>query len=359
MKKIIILFIVILLTSGCYDYKEINELDIISAIGIDYQDEKYIVTLEVLNNQIDKDSGIITSYTKTGKDKILTTAIENAADKLSNQLTLSHVKLMVFSENLLKEKFSNVVDLFLRNTYFRENFYVISSLEHSPEELLNNKSDKNPVASTAIAKTLENISFSSNSNITKTFDEVIEEVLTFGIDTCFSNVTLKEQEFVIDGMVIFQDFNYKGSLNNDYAKIYNIMRGKYNRPTYSKKYDDNYFTISVNSGKISSSIENGKIKIKGILKGRVLDNDANFDIRSLDDLKTIDNDFSTILNDEITDFIKEIQNKKSDILGISKSYYQKERIKDNNYWTKLDIDNTVSFKINKKGLIYEVENEKK
>ena len=27
MKKIIILFIVISLTSGCYDYKEINELD--------------------------------------------------------------------------------------------------------------------------------------------------------------------------------------------------------------------------------------------------------------------------------------------------------------------------------------------
>ena len=58
MKKIILIIALFLLT-GCYDYKEINNLGIISAIGIDYQDDEYNVTLEVLNDQADKDSNKI------------------------------------------------------------------------------------------------------------------------------------------------------------------------------------------------------------------------------------------------------------------------------------------------------------
>ena len=38
MKKIIILLVVLSFTSACYDYKEINDLAVINAIGIDYQD---------------------------------------------------------------------------------------------------------------------------------------------------------------------------------------------------------------------------------------------------------------------------------------------------------------------------------
>ena len=90
MKKIIILFITLLLCTGCFDYKEINDLAIISAIGINFNDNNYEITLEVLNDQIDKDSSKITSYIKTGTGKNLTTAIENAADKLSKKPTFNH-----------------------------------------------------------------------------------------------------------------------------------------------------------------------------------------------------------------------------------------------------------------------------
>lgn len=355
MKKILILIILAFTCTGCYDYKEINNLAIISAIGVDYDNDKYIITLELLNDQIDKDSSKITSYTKVGSGDTLTSAIESAADKLAKQPLFNHIKLMVLSDTIVQNKFDNIIDLFLRNTYFRENFYVISSMNTKPDMLLNNTTDENPVASNAITSLLENVSYSSNTNVLKKFDEIVEEVTTFGIDTCFSNIDLKETEFIINGMIIFKDYDYKETLNNDYVKLYNLLRNEFDRPTFTIKYDNLDFTVAINNGKLDSSIENGVINIKGNLMGRILDNDPNFNIRNKDNLEKLDNNFSELLNEQLQEFIKTIQESGSDILGITEKYYKKTRKKDKEYWQKLDIKSNINFYINKKGLIYEVE----
>lgn len=134
MKKILIIILTLLLCTGCFDYKEINDLAIINAIGVDYENDEYVITLEILNDQIDKDSSKITSYTKVGHGKNLTSAIENAADKLSKQLIFNHIKLMILSKSIIEEKFENIIDLFLRNTYFRENFYVVAT-DNKPDDI--------------------------------------------------------------------------------------------------------------------------------------------------------------------------------------------------------------------------------
>lgn len=357
MKKILIIILTLLLCTGCFDYKEINDLAIINAIGVDYENDEYVITLEILNDQIDKDSSKITSYTKVGHGKTLTSAIENAADKLSKQLIFNHIKLMILSKSIIEEKFENIIDLFLRNTYFRENFYVISATKNKPETLLNHTTNEAPIASTAIIDTLESISYSSNTNILKMFDEIIEEVITYGIDTCFSNITLKDDEFIIDGMSIFNNYNYKGNLNSEYVKIYKLLTDNFDRPSYTINYDNLSFTVAINNGKLNTEINNGSINVNGNLMGRILDNDPAFNIRDPKNLERIDNDFTNLLNKKISEFIKVLQDNNSDILGITKNYYKKTRTKDKDYWLKLDIKSTIKFNINKKGLIYDVERE--
>lgn len=357
MKKILIIILTLLLCTGCFDYKEINDLAIINAIGVDYENDEYVITLEILNDQIDKDSSKITSYTKVGHGKNLTSAIENAADKLSKQLIFNHIKLMILSKSIIEEKFENIIDLFLRNTYFRENFYVISATKNKPETLLNHTTNEAPIASTAITDTLESIRYSSNTNILKKFDEMVEEVITYGIDTCFSNITLKDNEFIVDGMSIFNNYSYKSNLSNEYVKIYNLLTDNFDRPTYTINYDNLSFTTAINNGKINTEINNGSINVNGNLMGRIIDNDPKYNIRDPKNLERIDNDFTNLLNKKISEFIKVLQDNKSDILGITRNYYKKTRTKDKNYWLKLDIKSNIKFNINKKGLIYDVERE--
>lgn len=357
MKKILIIILTLLLCTGCFDYKEINDLAIINAIGVDYENDEYVITLEILNDQIDKDSSKITSYTKVGHGKNLTSAIENAADKLSKQLIFNHIKLMILSKSIIEEKFENIIDLFLRNTYFRENFYVISATKNKPETLLNHTTNEAPIASIAITDTLESIRYSSNTNILKKFDEMVEEVITYGIDTCFSNITLKDNEFIVDGMSIFNNYSYKSNLSNEYVKIYNLLTDNFDRPTYTINYDNLSFTTAINNGKINTEINNGSINVNGNLMGRIIDNDPKYNIRDPKNLERIDNDFTNLLNKKISEFIKVLQDNKSDILGITRNYYKKTRTKDKDYWLKLDIKSNIKFNINKKGLIYDVERE--
>ena len=357
MKKILIIILTLLLCTGCFDYKEINDLAIINAIGVDYENDEYVITLEILNDQIDKDSSKITSYTKVGHGKNLTSAIENAADKLSKQLIFNHIKLMILSKSIIDEKFENIIDLFLRNTYFRENFYVISATKNKPETLLNHTTNEAPIASTAITDTLESIRYSSNTNVLKKFDEIVEEVITYGIDTCFSNITLKDNEFIVDGMSIFNNYSYKSNLNNEYVKIYNLLTDNFDRPTYTINYDNLSFTTAINNGKINTEIKSGTINVNGNLMGRIIDNDPKYNIRDPKNLERIDNDFTNLLNKKISEFIKVLQDNNSDILGITKNYYKKTRTKDKDYWLKLDIKSNIKFNINKKGLIYDVERE--
>lgn len=357
MKKILIIILTLLLCTGCFDYKEINDLAIINAIGVDYENDEYVITLEILNDQIDKDSSKITSYTKVGHGKNLTSAIENAADKLSKQLIFNHIKLMILSKSIIEEKFENIIDLFLRNTYFRENFYVISATKNKPETLLNHTTNEAPIASTAITDTLESIRYSSNTNVLKKFDEIVEEVITYGIDTCFSNITLKDNEFIVDGMSIFNNYSYKSNLNNEYVKIYNLLTDNFDRPTYTINYDNLSFTTAINNGKINTEIKSGTINATGNLMGRIIDNDPKYNIRDPKNLEKIDNDFTNLLNKKISEFIKVLQDNNSDILGITRNYYKKTRTKDKDYWLKLNIKSNIKFNINKKGLIYDVERE--
>lgn len=357
MKKILIIILTLLLCTGCFDYKEINDLAIINAIGVDYENDEYVITLEILNDQIDKDSSKITSYTKVGHGKNLTSAIENAADKLSKQLIFNHIKLMILSKSIIEEKFENIIDLFLRNTYFRENFYVISATKNKPETLLNHTTNEAPIASTAITDTLESIRYSSNTNVLKKFDEIVEEVITYGIDTCFSNITLKDNEFIVDGMSIFNNYSYKSNLSNEYVKIYNLLTDNFDRPTYTINYDNLAFTTAINNGKINTEIKSGTINVTGNLMGRIIDNDPKYNIRDPKNLERIDNDFTNLLNKKIPEFIKVLQDNNSDILGITRNYYKKTRTKDKDYWLKLDIKSNIKFNINKKGLIYDVERE--
>lgn len=357
MKKILIIILTLLLCTGCFDYKEINDLAIINAIGVDYENDEYVITLEILNDQIDKDSSKITSYTKVGHGKNLTSAIENAADKLSKQLIFNHIKLMILSKSIIDEKFENIIDLFLRNTYFRENFYVISATKNKPETLLNHTTNEAPIASTAITDTLESIRYSSNTNVLKKFDEIVEEVITYGIDTCFSNITLKNDEFIVDGMAIFNNYDYIGNLDNEYVKIYNLLTDNFDRPTYTINYDNLSFTTAINNGKINTEIKSGTINVNGNLMGRIIDNDPKYNIRDPKNLERIDNDFTNLLDKKIEEFIKVLQDNNTDILGITKNYYKKTRTKDKDYWLKLDIKSDIKFNINKKGLIYDVERE--
>ena len=117
MKKIILLFMLLLLT-GCKDYTEINDLGIISGMIIDYKDNKYEITTEIITN--DKESELqILSTTSTSIDE----AIKELSKLTNKKVFIPHLKVLIITDNILKEDI-DYYDYFLRNSKSSMNFYV-------------------------------------------------------------------------------------------------------------------------------------------------------------------------------------------------------------------------------------------
>ena len=94
LSKVVLLFSIILIFGGCYDYNELNSLDIISGIGLTFSDNEYKVSYEVINTNLDKDNtDSKKSFVVSGTGKNLSEAIESANSKLNKKLILNILRL--------------------------------------------------------------------------------------------------------------------------------------------------------------------------------------------------------------------------------------------------------------------------
>ena len=118
MKKGIILLLIILLMSGCYDYVEIDDLVIISGMVIDYKDNKYEISSQIIENEAKTKVKAYTTTCNTIDECIF------KLSKLSNKdIFISHLKVLILTENTINNK-KDYYDYFLRDTKSKMNFFV-------------------------------------------------------------------------------------------------------------------------------------------------------------------------------------------------------------------------------------------
>lgn len=357
MKKIIILLFLILSLSGCYDYKEVNELSIVSGIGIDYKDNEYIITLEVLNDSGDKNSVKTKSFTVTSKGKNLSEAIENTSALLTKRAYLPHTKLLVVSKTIAKDKLTSIYDYMLRNTYIHEKLNVVIS--DNPKELMSNITEKIPTPSLSIVKLINSNEYSTNTGIHKTIYELVTDSLSFGKDSCLNEISYdnENETFIIDGLAILSNDKYKLTINNELANYYNILSNISKKNIITTTINGQSFAVALHNPDIKIDVGKDKITINANLKAKDYDNPTNIVVRDAKNLEEINKLLNEEFSNKVLEFIKILQDNNSDILGFAHSYYSKTREKYDNLWQNAEVIVNANIEINKKGLIFEVKDE--
>ncbi len=141
MHLVFFLFILIL-QSGCWNRLELNELSVIIGTSIDWKDDRYHVSFQVINpSAISTQTGgggggdsPITVFSTTG------TTILEAIQKINLESPrtpfFAHNRVLIISENLAKEKgISEVIDFFLRDGETRETMDIALS-KGDPRDIL-------------------------------------------------------------------------------------------------------------------------------------------------------------------------------------------------------------------------------
>lgn len=182
------MFLSIVLLSGCWDRAELQDLDIVSAIGIDEGgddvENRYHVTVQIINEgQIAGtqqgggkiQSSPVIAYSATGST--IAEALRKIAPKSPNELFYPHVQLMVIGEELARNKgIQDLFDWIERDSKFRTLFPILVVRDNTAENLLKITTSLEAVPSEKIVGGLETTKRIWGEYASTRADQVIQQL---------------------------------------------------------------------------------------------------------------------------------------------------------------------------------------
>ncbi len=139
--KFLIICFILLFLAGCWDEKEIGEVDYISTLAIDYKEEKYIIYVQMLDfsNVSKQETGKITQpaplFIGKATGENINDAVYNLYRTTQQQVNWSHVGAIIFTESALKKGIGNVEQSLVKHGDFRYTPWMFGTKE-SIEDIL-------------------------------------------------------------------------------------------------------------------------------------------------------------------------------------------------------------------------------
>lgn len=126
---------------GCWSKKELNELAVVMALGVDLQEEGYVVSAQVMNpsevgSQQLSTSGNSPAVTYSAVGKTIPDALQRMLNVTPRMLYLSHMRVLVFGEKMARHGVSDVLDFISRNHELRTDFYLLVAKGMDAAEIL-------------------------------------------------------------------------------------------------------------------------------------------------------------------------------------------------------------------------------
>lgn len=338
MKKIFVVvftLFILLLSSGCYNYKEINEMAIVSSIGIDKDDknDKYIVSAQIMNSKGSEDSedSQIIVYTKEGDT--IHEALRNVTLESPRKLYGNHLSKIVLSEEVAKEGIDNVLDTFNRLSEVRNEFIITVVKDNKASDVLKVLTSTETIPAEYVKLSLKIADETSGLTYTTKLDEFISLYLKKGIDpvvpvlkidkkskkgTTIDNITTTDpmSKIVIENLAVTNKGKLETYLKSEEVIGYNFLRNQIQKMIIPVKCDDknNYASIAIlkNKTKSNTSKKDNKYII-------------NFDINS-EAIITEYNCESNLKNEKVIEKLEKDTEKKINRY-IKKSLYKQKETK--------------------------------
>lgn len=362
MKKIIIILFIPFILSGCYDYNQLNDLAIISGIGIDYENDEFKVTFEIISTKKEGEtSGSNNTYYITSTGQNIVSAFTSSANKIDKVPYFEHVEVIVFSKYVAENHLKDCIDYLIRTERLRNEFYAVIA-EDKAEKLISSSTKDHPIVSTYLVDLLEFNKETYNSSYYIQFTKTINSMLSDGEDAMLPVfISDEDKNIELSGLGIFKDFNLVHIFNPDDASIVNLLNNfDIESIHFTKTCDNNQdIVIAVYKSDVSITPRTNKLYVIASLSARISENNCDYDFKKIDTYPELEEEFTKVIKQEMDKVLKEFQARESNALNIGRSYYNLYRTKNFYSWINQDIEYDIDLKINKKGLTFEVTSWKK
>ena len=365
MKKIFVIVLtlfILLLSSGCYNYKEINEMAIVSSIGIDKDDknDKYIVSAQIMNSKESEDSqdSQIIVYTKEGDT--IHEALRNITLESPRKLYGNHLSKIVLSEEVAKEGINNVLDIFNRLSEVRNEFIITVVKDNKASDVLKVLTSTETIPAEYVKLSLKIADETSSLTYTTKLDEFISLYLKKGIDpvvpvlkidkkskkgTTTDNIatTNPMSKIVIENLAVTNKGKLETYLKNEEVIGYNFLRNQIQQMIIPVKCDDknNYASIAVlkNKTKSNASKKDNKYIINFNINSEAIITEYNCEgnLKNEKVIEKLEKDTEKKINKYIKKSLDKQKDTKWKFLGLERIIYLDPKYKNEDYSVKYNV----------------------
>lgn len=139
-KKTILIMILLLnfvIITGCWNYREVNDLAICTGLAIDKnENNQYVVTVEILNPQSKGAESELTPVILSMEGDSIFDAIRNIIVRSGKKLYWSHAKIGIISEEIARKGIISILEFIERDAEFRADMKIMVSKEKTAGEIL-------------------------------------------------------------------------------------------------------------------------------------------------------------------------------------------------------------------------------
>lgn len=219
---LIVCVLIIVFLVGCWDYREINDMEIVSGFAIDKEKDKYVLTVDkVMPSKTE--SPCPKSKVDVDEGDTMLDAVRNIISKTGKRLYWSHAKVIIISEELAREGLIPVIDFISRDIEARADMWIIISREKTAGEILKTKCETESTISTIIDNALTNEDKVHTYHGVKIwrFIKDIEEEGKSPVLSSIKNIIRNGETYTqMYGIGVFKEDKLVGWLNDEQTKYY-------------------------------------------------------------------------------------------------------------------------------------------
>jgi spore germination protein KC len=340
--KLTVLLLCLLMLTGCWSRRELNELLIVLGVGVDWKDGEYLVSFQVVNpSEISAqrrggDRPPSTLYQTRGKT--IFEAARSLTAEAPRKVYMGHLQLYVIGEELAKRGIKDFLDNSVRDNELRMDFNIVVARGMMAEDILKLFTPVEKLPSYSMQQSLQTSQRSWAPTVAMTLDEALNKLSGKGFELALTGIKLigdtsmgqskKNVEFFQPpsrfrymGIAAFKEDKLIGWLDEQESKGYtditnNLDSTSIEIPCAEQKYTG--IEITSSKSKLKVSVENGKpvmdvsIRAEANIVSRQC---RDIDLTDPQTIRRLEQETKQIIQSNVEATVARAKKMKSDIIG--------------------------------------------
>lgn len=326
----LLLLLVMLLCTGCWDKKEFNQLALAQVVAIDYTDAQYELTLQLVMPKASEENVSSESlWVINGKGNSVGDALEEIALRAPREIYLDHLDIVLLGETLMQHDIDHGLEYLLKQHVLRRRTKLLA-VEGKAGDILQAKPELADVDIFYLSNLLKDQNRRMKGNVTMINDYYLTAGSALQDVLVIPKVAAKgEKELEINGGALLQEGVLLRWVNQEWMTGYRwITGGKEITTLPDAGVEQRDITLEMHKSKCDWELLSANpLRVRANMKGKlyVVENKMLTKNISLPEMELlnqqIQQEAQKQLTKQITDTLHQAQQAKGDAFGLGKWLY--------------------------------------